>query len=300
MAFKEKVFHNEENCLNCGYPLVGKYCGNCGQKAFLHKDSFWHMAAHFAGDYFHYDNKFWTTIRTLFTRPGLVTLEYINGKRSKYLNPIQLYIFVTTIFFLFFFNLSLNTGKLVEAHQTPPHRPAVTQHQIDSIGIAVASRLTKDTFNSTMVADAKKKSKDIKFDGTQIDLNSGLSFSPSDEAENWHQYDSIQHTLPTAKRDGFWGRLFHKRIYTISEKYHGNDEIQHAFVEKFQHNSPKIFFFLLPFFAFLLHLFFRKKGYYYVDHLIFSIHFHSVLFIAASISRFVFIFYPNKSFVCSS
>ncbi len=87
MAFQEKEYHHEENCLNCGYPLIGKFCGNCGQKAFLHKDSFWHMASHFIGDYFHYDSKFWITLKTLFTKPGIVTLEFIQGKRVKYLTP---------------------------------------------------------------------------------------------------------------------------------------------------------------------------------------------------------------------
>ncbi len=293
MAFKEKVFHKEENCLNCGYPLIGKYCGQCGQKAFLHKDSFWHMAAHFASDYFHYDNKFWTTLNALFTKPGLATLEYIKGKRAKYLNPIQLYIFVTTVFFLFFFNLSMNIGKVVSSTKNNGYQPAVSPQQIDSIARSEAGKILKDTIDSKTFAEAKKISTQINPGETLIDLNNELNASPTDKAENWQVYDSAQQRLPAAKRDGFIGRLIHKRIFAISAKYHRNEDIQHAFIEKFQHNIPKVFFVLLPFFAFLLHLFFRNKGYYYVDHLIFSIHFHSMLFIMASIPRFLFKLYPD-------
>jgi len=90
----------EEHCLNCGEELHGRYCSHCGQKAGLRKDSFGHMVVHFIGDYFHYDNKFWTTFKALITKPGQVTLDYIEGRRARYLNPIQLYIFVVTVIVL--------------------------------------------------------------------------------------------------------------------------------------------------------------------------------------------------------
>lgn len=44
---------------------------------------------------------------------------------------------------------------------------------------------------------------------------------------------------------------------------------------------PKMFFLLLPWFAFLLWLFFRQRGtFLYVDPAVFALHFHSFAFIA--------------------
>lgn len=48
-----------------------------------------------------------------------------------------------------------------------------------------------------------------------------------------------------------------------------------------------VMIFMAPFFAFMLRLFyFRVKNFYYVDHLIFSLHFHSFIFILFSFATF--------------
>ena len=261
MVFREKVFHKEENCLNCDYPLVGSFCGNCGQKAFLHKDSFWHMVVHFAGDYFHYDSKFWRTFKTLFTKPGLATLEYINGKRAKYLNPIQLYIFVTTVFFLFLFTGDdhIKKGDSVKVNR-------------DSL-----RTLIRDSMRAERLGNAQALKDSGKVDRYSIDAGDNLSFK-SPEGKDFSEYDSIQQTLPVNRRDGRFERYMTRKMYTLEEKY-PDDTIADVFKEKFVHNFPKVFFLLLPFFALLLHMMFRRSKMYYVDHLIFSIHFHSFIFI---------------------
>ena len=46
-----------------------------------------------------------------------------------------------------------------------------------------------------------------------------------------------------------------------------------------QHSIPKIMFVLLPLFAWFVSWFYNRKKYYYVQHAIFTIHFHSFLFL---------------------
>ncbi len=186
MPFRSKEFHKEENCLNCGLPLMGKYCAECGQKAFLHKDSFWHMTLHFVGDYFHYDSKFWTTLKTLFTKPGLATLEYIHGKRAKYLNPVQLYIFVTTVFFLLFFAFSSGNEK---------------------------SAVAQDKQVSEVDANARQnKDATFEFQNGKLIASEGFSFKNIlPEEKNQMAYDSVQLVLPDSLKDGF----FTQYVFTI-------------------------------------------------------------------------------------
>jgi hypothetical protein len=59
-----------------------------------------------------------------------------------------------------------------------------------------------------------------------------------------------------------------------------------AFGRAVFNNVPRTFFVLLPLFALLLELFYRSQGY-YIEHLVFSLHYHAFVFSALAI-RFVF------------
>ena len=70
------------DCANCGAPLNGRYCPACGQKAAspnvsLHE--FFHEAFH---EFAHVDGKIVQTLRLLLTRPGQLTREFLDGRRS--------------------------------------------------------------------------------------------------------------------------------------------------------------------------------------------------------------------------
>ncbi len=87
-------------CPNCGYPAVKNYCAQCGQATHLHDETFLGLISHFVGHYFHYDSKFWHTLKTLWFSPGKLTTAYWNKQRARYIPPISLYIFISVAFFL--------------------------------------------------------------------------------------------------------------------------------------------------------------------------------------------------------
>jgi len=94
--------HTQENaCLNCGTPLQGVHCHNCGQKAHVHRTlrGFLHDLVH---GVLHFEGKFWRTMPLLFWRPGRVMREYIEGKRAKYVSPIALFLFTVFVSFAIF------------------------------------------------------------------------------------------------------------------------------------------------------------------------------------------------------
>ena len=254
MAFQRKEYHREENCLNCGYPLVGPYCANCGQKAFLHKDSFVHMVGHFVGDYFHYSSKFWRTISVLFSQPGKVTVDYNAGKRTLYLNPIQLYFFVTTLFFLL---VAIFPDAAIRARRGEHTKESTTVHKLDSIS-------TDGIVGLNVVQD-------------------------SSAYRNQHDYDSAQAKLPAADRDNFFRRLLTSKFFALQEKYKDGTKFNELYIEKLQHGIAKVFFILLPFFALSLQMVNYRKKIFYIDHLIFSLHVHAVLFSALLASRLIYV-----------
>jgi len=86
-------------CSNCGTPLQGTFCYVCGQKA-GHADVSLHDLAHEAfHEFVHLDGKILQTLRMLVTRPGLLTVEFLNGRRARYLSPLRLYLTCSLLFF---------------------------------------------------------------------------------------------------------------------------------------------------------------------------------------------------------
>jgi hypothetical protein len=89
-------------CPNCGYNVEKNfnYCPQCGQQSHLHNETFGGLIMHFIGHYFHYDSKFWQTLKALWFKPGKLTLAYWNKQRARYIPPVSLYIFISAVFFL--------------------------------------------------------------------------------------------------------------------------------------------------------------------------------------------------------
>ena len=80
-------------CPTCGETITGQFCPACGEQKFdRHNFSFRHFAHHAGHELFHLDSKILSTVRYLFSRPAFVTAEYLAGKRSRYVNPLRLYL----------------------------------------------------------------------------------------------------------------------------------------------------------------------------------------------------------------
>ncbi len=92
-----------ERCLNCGAELSGEYCHQCGQKKIHRHDfSLKHFVSHLVHEFTHLDsNKVFKTFFALLFRPGLLTAEYLAGRKGSYINPIRIYLTFSALYFLF-------------------------------------------------------------------------------------------------------------------------------------------------------------------------------------------------------
>ena len=88
----------ERTCLNCGAPLLGDYCHDCGQHAHVHRSlgAFGHDLLH---GVFHFEGKIWRTLPMLAWRPGELTRRYIDGQRASFVGPLPLFLF--SVFLMF-------------------------------------------------------------------------------------------------------------------------------------------------------------------------------------------------------
>lgn len=89
-------------CKNCAAPVSENFCGRCGEKVYTDSDkSFKHLfeeAFHFMT---HFEGKFFTTLATLFRRPGKLSLDFCNGIRKKYFKPLSFYLLLIIAYLLF-------------------------------------------------------------------------------------------------------------------------------------------------------------------------------------------------------
>ncbi|MES2760512.1 MAG: DUF3667 domain-containing protein [Pseudomonadota bacterium] len=91
--------HGHANCANCQTPLTGSFCHACGQRDHVHR-SLLHLGEEFLHGLLHFDAKAWRTLPLLIAKPGKLTREYIEGKRTRFVSPLALFLFM--VFFMFF------------------------------------------------------------------------------------------------------------------------------------------------------------------------------------------------------
>ena len=87
-------------CQNCAAELAGPYCATCGQRHDPHMHSLGHFVIEATENLTHADSRVWRTLWPLLAKPGFLTREFFNGRRSSYLPPFRLYLVVSVLFFL--------------------------------------------------------------------------------------------------------------------------------------------------------------------------------------------------------
>ena len=89
-----------ENCLNCGEVLTGQHCSHCGQPATVRVLSLWGLLKDVVGDLLDADSRVWRTLWPLAFRPGLLTQEFLRGRRASYTPPFRMYLVLSVVFFV--------------------------------------------------------------------------------------------------------------------------------------------------------------------------------------------------------
>jgi hypothetical protein len=207
--------------------------------------SFFGMVKHFVFDLLHFDGKFFSTLITLFAKPGKVPFEYVQGKRVRYLEPFRMYIFSSSFFFILFFSFFSDKQPAVKI-KAGEDKTVQTQPNGDStISHFMINDFVVDTF-----ADYKMLKADFEI------RNPGKHMRWIDRMVLQKYY-----SYPLAVRS--------------NEKYFGQ-----LLLDEAVHKIPHIFFCILPFFVWLLKLlYFKNKNYVYSDHGIFALYMFSFGFL---------------------
>ncbi|WP_342118002.1 DUF3667 domain-containing protein [Pseudoduganella sp. OTU4001] len=115
---------SDHTCRNCGATTTGNYCHMCGQETHLHGPSFGEFLHEFVGHYVALEQRLRGTLMRLLFRPGLLTNEYLAGRRRRYVEPLRLYLSLSIIFFAV---LKFSETDIVTADPQPA-APQVAVH----------------------------------------------------------------------------------------------------------------------------------------------------------------------------
>jgi hypothetical protein len=87
-------------CPECGEPIDERFCPRCGEKRAEARD---YSLRHFLGEavnvFANLESPIPRSFFALLFRPGLLTSEYLAGRRKRYLKPLQVFVLCNVLFF---------------------------------------------------------------------------------------------------------------------------------------------------------------------------------------------------------
>ncbi|MRW92348.1 DUF3667 domain-containing protein [Duganella sp. FT80W] len=287
-----------ENCANCETPLGGHYCSNCGQEAVLHHASTREFLHEFVGHYVALEGKLWGSLARLMFRPGLLTNEYIRGRRVRFVQPLRLYLSFSLLFFalLKFGGHSPQVDdedkddKIALVEQTakqakelgklvPKPAPA------DTAGEAAAEAAIADMERDQNAA-ARESIKAAKAAAREVAQQAArpASAKPDSVAEPGAK-DDDKHKMARDDVDQWladrgWESLRHK--WNALQDLPAEQQ-KEALQAGFYHYAPYAIFCLMPFFALYLKVLYLGSGRRFGEHVLFALHTNAFAFLMFSL-----------------
>ncbi len=319
------------DCPNCGTPLHGQYCWQCGQRSRVRLITLWELLRDAVGDLFELDSRLWRSLKPLLFRPGLLTSDYLAGRRARYMPPFRMYLVLSIIFFLVWgldsdeFRItpgdeagtqaiSERLGVLEELQQQDPDPER--HKQIAKLKAAMAMLDRVDGADQPVEHGMR-----IVLDGGSIETEAGSDgmdavsgASPYADGADEAQTKSIdtagpaESTEPAAEvaetdneksNQGWkcdklefdlgWGwlnqQIGEQKIQAACRKME-QDEGE-SFGKAMLDNLPAMMFLFLPLLALALKVLYVGSGRYYVEHLLFTVHYHAFFFLIVTLTIFV-------------
>jgi len=250
----------ETRCANCGEDMQGQFCHQCGQSSKNMVKFFGEVAKEIMDDVFGYDSRLKHSLYPLFFKPGKLTQEYSKGKRFFYVLPFRLYLFSSIILMLVLqmnlqFNLSEKGTALSEAKK---ELKSIKEHnvakKINSKMQQIENKTDSKSFSNKIVNEKNRK---------------GIYFETGDIDTEHNKFISISGAT------GF----FKKAIDDINKKAEGWKKDPSPLLDEFLRLLPYMMFIIIPLFALVTKLFYLFSKRFYIEHLIFSLHNHSFIFL---------------------
>lgn len=285
-------------CLNCGAQLAGQYCGQCGQRATGRLISLWELLRDAFGDLFELDSRLWRTLIPLMLRPGRLTSDYLRGRRMRYMPPFRMYLVLSLLFFVIvFFDPRQEFALLYEPAELPvpgeqtdaedggsallaPGEEAEARRALEElVDEGVIDDAVLGQFEAAVTAGAAPEPADAPAptDDSGIDADASdepgvnINFGTNENRCNVDDMD-LSGAPQFIQR-----RITEERLRQVCERV--TEVGAYGVLRAMLDNVPVALLLLLPVLALVMKLMYPLSRRYYVEHLLFIVHFHAFFFL---------------------
>jgi hypothetical protein len=254
----------EGPCRNCGAEIPpvtppARYCVQCGQETALHPPHLGEFLHEFIGHYIAIEGALWKTLGLLVLKPGRLTREYFEGRRRRYVLPLRLYL---TASFLFFVVLKL----------------------LPSVATLDGSRaVVIDQPNATAAQKAQARERAASEALAALDDDERAEVEQARAAASAAGASAPRHRLRdcAGPASGADCGLAKRTVARVLTRWHDHPkEAGEHFKGLLFSLAPYAVFLLLPVFAAIVMLAYRRRHMLYGEHVVFSLHMHSFWFLA--------------------
>jgi hypothetical protein len=225
-------------------------------------------------------------------KPGYLAKKFLEGKRLLFLHPAQMYLFVSVIFFfLYSFNVRETVQEVNEQFKKTnlnnqvndsleAKKPAMDSVQLDKLMVSLKENNITTGMNDEELKklDSIVKAKNKNGGGVSNGLNFGFN---EKEIDSLIAIDAPDNEIYKAMGMSDDAGFFTRKIYKQMLKFYKERGLG-SILQTFYDSIPLAMFFLLPIFAFILKIFYFRRGR-FSHHLVFSFYFFSFLFTVFSI-----------------
>jgi len=266
------------NCLNCGTRLRGQYCGVCGQRARNRLISLWELLREAFGDLLELDSRIWRTLVPLLIRPGQLTHDYLQGRRARYMPPFRTYLVLSVMFFVVaFFDPQKDLGLLNEPEPkaTPEEIAEQDARRAEAKKDILQDLADEGIYVGGQMSNEQQAQLNDKI-ASAVDHDNKIRVTFDDGSEGW---DCESGEVNFENVPGWiQRRLTPERVIHLCEEFDTKRGVK-AFVDGLVDNIAVALFVLMPFMAFVLKALYPLSRRYFVEHLLFFLHFHAFFFL---------------------
>ena len=266
-------------CRNCGAVIPMRYCSDCGQLGADFHRPVWDLVASSIGDMFSLDGRLWRTLPKLLLRPGRMTREYIDGKRSRYVPPFRLFLLTSVIFFLTMFWVLEHQPWMKELKFTPDSMPSGTfvlagDTRVNLNGPADLDSLKAQLDDPDLPPERRTELEEAIKQVEAVGKTTSLVFMPDGSIDR----EALKQSVIESNPDMTPTELV--TAQAAAERFANLYENQERFAARMKEWAPRFTLLFLPIFSFLLALSYawHRKRYFY-DHLITGLHFQTYVYV---------------------
>lgn len=301
-------------CENCGTPLQGHYCYQCGQSAHNPLENLGHAIEEVFESFWHLDGRIFRTLRQLFV-PGRVAMSYLAGHRVRYIPPLRLFVILSLLTF-FVGKLVLHVGEGVRTEGLDQIGRAQTVEEVEAIrdrllkpieqaeqaaantpGVnpaLITARVRIQGEAATRIAELREAEAEkppagnaaqARPSGGPAERPAKVSVSPlaldDDDSNrckfNDHVFDAKTNPVVVDWLPGFANRWLNRRIDKACDNLKFASQNGERLFQQFLGAIPTALFLLMPLLALLLKVVYLGSGRSYLEHLVVALYSHGFL-----------------------